>query len=187
MDEDLAAGHEGLADDAQSLDLVVEVVHRVVKDRCVESVSPGQAEDRHRMELGERLDSLPDRRLDGGDPFPRDLHHVLGDVDAGDRVAAAREELAQPAGAAADIQDLRAHTQVEPRHDVRKDAEALDELPPRRDAERLRPQPEFRGLADALDVPSMRLGVVLAEARQAASPQPVFTEPFHGVPTLAAP
>ena len=114
------------------------------------------------MELGERLDPLPDRRVDGGDPLPRDLDHVLGDVHAGDRVAAAREELAQPAGAAADVEHLRAHAQVEPRHDVREDAEAFDELSSRRDAERLRPQPELRGLADALDVPAMRLGVVLA-------------------------
>ena len=114
------------------------------------------------MELGERLDPPPDRGVNRSDPLPRDLHHVLGDVDAGDRVAATREELAQPAGTAADVQHLRAHVQVEPSDDVGEDAEAFDELSSRRDAERLRPQPELGGLADALDIPAMRLGVVLA-------------------------
>ena len=107
--------------------------------------------------------------LDRRDPLAGDPHHVLGDVDAGHPVAAAGQELAQPAGAAADVEHLGADAEIEPLDDVRERAEALAQLVAGRSAERLRPEPQLAAGPDSLDVPPVRLAVVLSQARQSSA------------------
>ncbi len=165
-DVDPAAGHERLQDDLERRRLVVEVVHRVVEDRGVEAVGPRQLLHRHGVELGDGRDVLADRPVDVRHALARDLDHVLGDVDPGHPVAAAREELAQPTGAAADVEHLGAQAEPELFDDVRERAQTEGELVGRRRVERLRSQPEPAALGQVLDVGPVTRRVILAEARQ---------------------
>jgi hypothetical protein len=67
---------------------------------------------------------------------------------------------------------LGADAQAESIDDVCERAEALAQLVARRDAERLRPQPQRAAWSDALHVPAMCLSVVLSQAREAAGACP---------------
>ena len=121
------------------------------------------------MELGQRLDALADRPGDCGDPRARDLDHVLGDVDAGDPVAAARQVLGEPAGPAADVQHLGTQPEPEVVDDVRERPQAGGELEVRRGAERLRAQPERVPRCEVRDVLLVAAVEVLADAAEAAA------------------
>ena len=70
------------------------------------------------MELGLGLDPLADL-AERGDALARDLDHVRRDVDPGHRVPAACKQLAEPAGATADVEDLGSQPELEQLDDGR--------------------------------------------------------------------
>jgi hypothetical protein len=126
-DVDAAARNECLPDDSQRLELVVEMVQRVVKDSSVEAVPPWHLSDGHGLELGQGVKG--DRSFaDVGDTLPSDLDHVFGDIDARYPVTAAGEKLAEPAGAAASVENLCPNIEAQVVDEVRERVEALREL-----------------------------------------------------------
>jgi len=82
---------------------------------------------------------------------------------------------------------LGADTEVEPLGDMGEGAEALPELAPGRDAERLRPQPKLAGCAYPFDVLPMGLSEVLSKARQATAAPLPEPPPHDAAPRLATP
>src|SRR5206468_2263071 len=104
-DVDAAAGDECLPDDSQRLEFVVEVVQRVVEDSSVEAVAPRHLSDRDGVEFGEGVEGRCSV-VDVCDTRPGNLDHVPGDIDARYPITAAGEKLAEPAGAAANIENL---------------------------------------------------------------------------------
>src|SRR6188508_153383 len=162
-DVDAPTGDERSPDHFERGDLVVEVVHRVEEDRRVEPVLPGHVLHGHGVELGARLGRLPDWAVDRGDALPCDLDHVLGDVDPGHLVAAARQKLAEPAGPAADVEDPRAEPQTQLLDDVRERPQSERQLLRGRRVERLRAQPEPPRWGQLLDIAAVPGGVILAD------------------------
>jgi hypothetical protein len=126
-DIDAASRNQRLPDDSQRLELVVEVVQRVVEDSCVEAVAPRHLSYGDGVEFGHRVEghrSFPDV----GDTLPRDLDHVLGDIEARHPVTAAGEKLAEPAGATANVENLCPNIEAEVIDEVGERMEALREL-----------------------------------------------------------
>src|SRR6185437_4182899 len=121
------------------------------------------------------------------DTVPGDLDHVRRDVDAGDRVAAAREQLAEPAGPAPDVEHLGPQAELEQLDDVRERAQAAHQLRVRRRSERLRPQPRPPARVELLHVPEVSALVVLPDvgepaplAGAAGSPKDAHAGRFYG-------